>query len=141
MALLTRAELEKSLSPQDVAQLADLEAIGFESDGTVDTALANAEAEVLGYLGVDAATPLPAQTLTDLKRMAVAVTRYNLYQRHVSEDHPVYLAYRQVVQELKDIAAGRKPILLPQETPTGTGTHAHAPDRVFTDTRLTGMVP
>lgn len=139
MAILTRAELEKRLSAQDIAQLGDLDGMDAETPGMVDACLADAEAEVMGYARVVvAALPDPAPEI--LKRLVVDVARYNLYQRHVPEDHPVAIAYRAAVETLKGIAAGRVSLGLPSGAPLGAAV-GHAPPRVMTDAALAGMGP
>ena len=132
--ILSRADLEQRLSAMDIAQMGDLTAAGTETPGAVNAALSDAHAEVMGYVG---AVPIPAPEM--LKRLVCDVARYNLYQRHLAEDHPVMLAYLQAVKQLRDIADGR--IRLVPGSPLPGGSIAHAPPRAFTDTALSRMLP
>lgn len=137
--ILTRAELEKRLSPQDVAQLADLDGINVENDDFIDACLSDAESEVLAWVRSVGDVPDPAPEV--LKRVVCDIARYNLYQRHLPEDHPVVVAYKQAIETLKGIASGRIAIpTKPNGVPT-TAPLAYAPARVMTDSVLNGMGP
>ncbi len=138
MPILTRAEMESRLGESDIALLADRSGAG-EDPGAVDAALRDAEAEVMGYVSIATSASVPDPAPDILKRLVTIVARYNLWRREVAEDHPVYIAYRDAVRELREIAAGR--IALPfGEEASGTG-RAWAPDRVMTDAALKGMGP
>lgn len=139
MAIIARADLEKRLSAQDITQLGDLEGIDAETPGMVDACLADAEAEVMGHVRVVVAS-LPDPVPEILKRLTVDVARYNLYQRHVPEDHPVAIAYKLAVETMKGIAAGRVSLGMPASSGGGV-VMAYAPDRVFTDAALAGALP
>lgn len=99
MAWANRADLEFRFSEQSIAELE-------EGGAVVRSALADAEAEAAGYIG--RAVSLPLAIVPDtVKRLVCVIARYNLWQRQLPEDHPVYLAYRDAVRELRDIADGR----------------------------------
>lgn len=135
MAWATRADLAARFSTSAIDEMESAGAI-------VAVALSDAEAEVAGYVGK--AVALPLATVPDtLVRLVCIVARYNLWQRQLADDHPAYVAYREAVKELRDIADGR--IILPINSGTGEtttdGTFAvktRAP--VFTDTVFAGMV-
>lgn len=137
--ILTRAELEQRLSPQDIAQLADTDGTSAENAGFVEACLADAESEALAWVRSVGAVPSPAPEV--LKRVVCDIARYNLYQRHLSEDHPVVVAYRQVVETLKGIAAGRIVITEPHDGAIVGAAMGYAPTRVMTDAALQGMGP
>lgn len=144
MAILTRAELEQRMSGTDLEQLADLEGIGSETTGMIDAALADAESEALGYVRSavnPALLPDPAPEL--LKRLVCDVARYNLFQRYLSETHPVMIAYRQAVGTLRDIATGKLSLPMAASAPiTGSASGvAYAPERALTDAAMAGMMP
>lgn len=140
MPIITRADLESRLSPQDVAQLADLDGANAEAPGMVDACIADAQAEVLGFVRVAFRGPLPDPAPDLLKRLTVDVARYNLYQRHVPDDHPVAIAYRVAISMLRDIASGR--ICLGIDGAQAGGIDVgYAPPRVMTDDAMRGMMP
>lgn len=140
MPILSRDELQRRLSSVDVEQLADLTQDGAETAGAVAAALADAENEVIGYVRAVTRAPVPDPAPELLKRCVTDIARYNLYQRHVSEDHPVYVAYVRTIATLRDIAAGRIALDFGGEAPTGTSV-AWAPERYMTDAALARMLP
>lgn len=143
MPILTRAELETRLGAEAVEQLSDLEALGSTNVARVQAAIDDAEAEVMGYVRAASTAPLPDPAPENLKRIAAIVAHYNLWRRQVDEQHPVYVAYRDAVRELRDIAAGRVTL------PTGStgdgqayaGLAGWAPQRLLTDATLARMLP
>lgn len=137
--ILTRAELEQRLSPQDIAQLADTDGNSVENTGFVDACLSDAESEALAWVRSVGAVPDPVPEV--LKRVVCDIARYNLYQRHLPEDHPVVVAYRQAIETLKGIAAGRIVITTPSDDAIVGAPLGYAPPRVMTDTTLRGMGP
>lgn len=145
MPILTRAQLEARLGVQDVARLADRDNTAGEDTGVVDAALADAQAEVLGYVRMVTPAPMPDPAPAILQRLVAMVARYNLWRRDIPEDHPAYLAYTDAVKELQAIAKGH--IALPLEDPAQTnaatsgGGMAYAPGFTFTDTALAAMLP
>lgn len=135
MTWATRADLESRFS---VAAIAEME------DGGADVAeaLTDAEAEAAGYVGKAVSLPLTSVPDT-LKRMVCMIARYNLWRRDVAEDHPVYIAYRDTLKALRDIAEGR--VSLPIDGGAGevtvNGTFAvKTRAQVFTDATFAGMV-
>jgi phage gp36-like protein len=144
VALLTQAELEARCGADDIARLADYDADGGEQATAIATALADAEAEVLGHIAIVASLPLPEPAPEILKRIAAAVARYNLHRRNIGEDHPAYLAYSQAVRELQAIAAGRIALPLPStgaNAATASGFAVAASTRQLTDALMAPMLP
>lgn len=139
MTILTRAELEQRLSPQDIAQLADLDGDSIENAGFVAACLSDAESEALGWVRSVGQVTDPAPEV--LKRVVCDIARYNLYQRHLPEDHPVVVAYRQAIETLKGIAAGHIVITAPPDDAIVGAPLGYAPPRVMTDAALQGMGP
>lgn len=143
MAIMTRSELEARLGADDVARLADRDALSGEESTAVDAALSDAEAEVMGYVrAVAASIPDPAPDV--LKRLVAMVARYNLFRRAVPEDDPVYVAYRDAVRDLTAIAKGTIALPLPDSTEvveTTSSAVGYAPSRHFTDAALSDMLP
>lgn len=143
MALVTRAELEARFSPGEIAGLADRDGDTAEDSGAVDAAITDAEAEVLAYV-TRVAPVLPDPAPDVLRRIAAIVARYNLWRRDTGPDHPAYVAYRDAVRELRDIADGR--ITLPDattgaDTATAAAGAVYAPVKHFTDDAMARMLP
>jgi phage gp36-like protein len=105
MAYIAQADLEERFGAQTIVQLADRDRNGVADSTFVAAAMADAEAEVNGYLSTRYTLPL-SSTPDTVKRLCAIVARYNLYERAVSEDHPAYVAYRAAQKELAMIAAG-----------------------------------
>jgi phage gp36-like protein len=142
MPILTRTELETRLGVETVKQLTDLENLGVANAARVDAALADAEAEVMGYVRAATSEAIPDPAPDTLKRLVAIVAHYNLWQRQCKEDSPVYIAYRDAVRELRDIATG-KVVLFGSATGAAVprGAAAWAPDRQMTDDMLARMLP
>lgn len=144
MAILTRAELEARFGVSEIAQLADRDTPAGEDSGAVAAAIADAEAEVIGYVRMVTVSAIPDPAPDLLKRLTATIARYCLWRRDVPEDHPAYIAYRDAVRQLRDIAAGKLALALPgtqDNAATGGGAQAWAPDRHFTDSALSPMLP
>ncbi len=142
--ILAAAEFELRLGAADMEQLTDLDRAGTVNTVRRDAALLDAEAEVLGYVRIATPAPLPDPAPDNLKRLVFIAARYNLWRREVAEDHPVYVAYRDAVKEMRAIAAGEISLPLPvsQANAAVNGPAAVVPPlRAFTDARLAGMLP
>ena len=143
MPILTRAELETRLGAETVEQLTDLEATGAANPARVQAAIDDAEAEVMGYVRAATTAPLPDPAPENLKRLTAIVAHYNLWRRQVDEAHPVYIAYRDAVRELRDIAAGKAALLLEADSGNAVpgGFAGWSPARLLTDAALARMLP
>lgn len=144
MPILTRAELETRLGAEAVEQLTDLENLGMANAARVQAALDDADAEVMGYVRAATAAPLPDPAPETLKRLVAIVAHYNLWRRGpgVTEASMVYVAYKDALAQLRDIAAGR--IALFQDAASAAvpaGAAAWAPPRLLTDAVLARMLP
>lgn len=145
MAILTRAELEQRLGAEDIARLADRDSPAGEDASVVDAALSDAEAEVMAYVSMVTASPLPDPAPVVLKRITATVARYNLWRRDTRDDHPAYLAYRDAVDELKSISKGL--IALPladaeqSNASVAGGGVFYSPGFSLTDAAMAGMMP
>lgn len=97
----------------------------------VDKAIADADAEIDGFVGVRYAVPLPEPTPPVLVPIACDIARYRLYGNAVPDI--VRQRYEDAVARLKDIAAGRMVLGVdPISTPTvSTGVLVRSPERVF----------
>ena len=144
MTILTREELEHRLGEGEIAQLADRDAPRGEDDFAVEAALTDAEAEVMGYVRMVTPVPVPDPAPVLLKQLVAVIARYNLWRREVAEESPVYIAYRDAIKTLREIASGRLALPfgddLANAATAGAGA-AWAPERVMTASALRGMGP
>lgn len=115
--------------------IADLAAGGAD----VTTAVADAEAEVEGY--ISRVITLPVTVAGDaLIRIGADVARYNLWRRDVPADHPAAVAYRAAVELLKSVSEGRVVLAgmvgTVTQTAKSSGFVVSSSSAVFTDARL-----
>lgn len=144
MAILTRTELEQRLGVDDVARLADRDSSAGEDTNAVQSALDDAEAEVMAYVRMVTPAPVPDPAPPVLKRLVAIVARYNLWRRDTAADHPAYIAYQDSVKELQAIAAGRValPLAADQSNAASSGAGAvYVPTRLLNDDALAAMLP
>lgn len=128
MAWATQADLNNRYGSTVIADL-------VTGGASVSEALADAEAEAESYVSV--AVELPFTSVPDsIKRIVCTIARYNLWRRDLGEDHPVYIAYKDALRELRAISVGEvrlvadvAPTISPAATP---GTRVN----VFTSTVL-----
>jgi phage gp36-like protein len=105
VAYLTQTDLEERIGPDVVLQLADRDHDGIVDLAAVAAAIADADAEINSYLAPRYALPLA--TAPDIvKRLSAMIARYNLWRRDLPEDHPAYVAYRDALKTLQQIANG-----------------------------------
>ena len=98
MAYATRSDLEARYA-QEIAQREEvLPALGLEN------ALADADAEIDGYLSVRYGVPL-SPVPTNIRRVACVIARYRLLGDAVSE--AARQDYKDALSFLRDIAVGR----------------------------------
>lgn len=123
----------------ELMQIADRNRDGFADQPVIDAALTDADNLVNGYLATRYGVPLAA--VPELVRTwSVSIARYVLH-RNGAPDH-VAQDYKDAVNGLKDVAAGRIALPLPQGAQplaeTGGTVMAIHPDEVFTAERLRG---
>jgi len=126
MAWATRANLESRFG---TTAIADLETGG----ASVSYALSDAQAEAEGY--ISAAVELPFVTVPDsVVRIVCTIARYNMWRRDLQDDHPAYIAYKDVVKELQGIANGSIKLFNETTAPTiNPGATPSSRVSVFTD--------
>ncbi|RMD93354.1 MAG: DUF1320 domain-containing protein [Alphaproteobacteria bacterium] len=142
MSIITRADLEQRFGADEVLRLVDRNGYGLDDTAAVTAAIEDAEAEVIARIGpaVSGSIPDPAPAL--LKQVASAVARYNLARRDVDRDHPIYIAYRDAVETMAQIASGDVELVdASGEAVASPALAAYAPSHVFTDDALEDMLP
>lgn len=106
MPYATLADLRARMSEDDIIQLTDDARTGAIDQDRVATALAQADAEIDGYVGayyrrVDAAAPVPPLLLN----IACDIAHYRLFRSTPPTDLAKDL-YKEAVAKLRDIARG-----------------------------------
>lgn len=125
----------------EITQLVDRDNDGVDDSGVLDTALADADAEINGYLqGGGYALPL-SETPDLVKAIACDIARYKLWDDRAPEE--VRKRYEAAVAKLKDVARGL--IKLPLSDGSAVEQSGSLPvyeetERVFTASTLAGFV-
>ena len=120
----------------ELVQLVDRDQDDVEDPGVLDQAIADAGAEIDGYLSARYALPL-ATTPAVLVRICCDITRYRLYDNRATEE--VRVRYTDAVRYLTSIAGGV--VQLGLATPAASSVDDALPiysaaDRVFSATKL-----
>lgn len=131
MTYATQADLVDRFGEAELAQLTDRDTGAVIDAAVVARALADADAEIDGYLAARYALPLPT-TPALLTRLASDIARYRLYDERTTE--AVRQRYQDATRMLDRIAAGT--VALGSSAPEATDGAAvavtsRAPDRLF----------
>jgi len=140
MGYATQGDMETRFGVDEILQLSDRENVGVADAGVIAAALADADNEIDGYVGVLYALPLGV-TPPILLRLACDMARFFLYKDLASEQ--VRQAYEDAVDRLKRIANGTLKLPLPDVAETPEKTAVAVPlSRVstFTDAKLSEML-
>lgn len=105
MTYATLQNLKDRFGEDELIQLTDRDNLGTINTTVVDRALADADAQINGYLSVRYTLPLSAPVPTELERIACDLARYALYEDRVTEI--VEKRYDAAISKLRDVAAGR----------------------------------
>lgn len=129
MAYATLQDMIDRFGETELAQLSDRSGSAVAVDQLViDAKLADADAEIDGYLGQRYTLPL-ATVPQVLKRIATDVARYHLYDDRATEQ--VTNRYKDAIAFLKDVARGLATIGVDQGGTTPT--ESAAPDYTAND--------
>lgn len=141
MAYLVRADLLDRLSEQQLVQLTDDAKSGVADETRITAAMAQAEAEIDGYVAVKYAVPVvPAPQL--LKVFAVAIAAKNLYGRRQRVPDNVRAEYDDAIAKLKDIAKGVMTLgaePAPAESAKSSAGEVFGDERIFSRDKLSGF--
>jgi phage gp36-like protein len=110
MTYATQADLEDRFGVDELTQLTDRAGAGGPDAGIVARALADADAEIDGYLASRYALPLTTVPAV-LARIACDIARYRLWEDRASEE--VRLRYEDARRTLESIAKGQVSLGLP----------------------------
>ncbi len=110
MPYTTRAEMIERFGERELIQLTDRSGAGIIDEAVLSRAMADADAEIDGYLRERYALPLAAVPPV-LARLAANIARYNLYDEMAPEEPR--RRYEDAVRTLKAIAKGEVHLGLP----------------------------
>ncbi len=123
---------------EELLQLTDRANTGLIDDTVIARALADADAEINGYLATHYTLPL-APVPAALEKLACDIARYRLYEDRVTEI--VEKRYDDAIKFLQGVASGKVSLGIDaanaQPVATG-GPSFSAGDRVFTKRRANG---
>lgn len=105
MTYATQQNLIDRYGENELIQLTDRQGLGTIDATVVSRALADADAQINGYLAARYTLPLSAPVPTILERLACDITRYALYEDRVTEI--VEKRYKDAVALLRDVSAGK----------------------------------
>ena len=133
MPYTTRTLLEERFGLDELIQRTDKFApyTGAIVDAVIDRAIADADAEIDGFVGSRYILPLPVPTPPVLVPIACDIARYRLYDDAVPEI--VRQRYEDAIARLKDISAGRLSLGIDPAPAAGSqgAVVVRAPARVF----------
>lgn len=138
MPYTTRPLLEERFGLDELIQRTDKfqPYTGAVVEAVLDRAIADADAEIDGFVGARYSLPLPEPVPPVLVPIACDIARYRLYDDAVPD--VVRQRYEDAVSRLKDIAAGRLTLGIEpaSTTPASAGVRFRSRDRVFSDDLL-----
>lgn len=103
MTYATRTDMTSRFAEEELIQLTDRNRLGQIDNVVLDRALADADAEINGYLSTRYTLPL-APVPTVLLRLAADLARYYLYDDHAPEQ--IKQRYDDAVKFLRAVATG-----------------------------------
>jgi phage gp36-like protein len=140
----THDDLLAQISEAELIQLTDDAATGEIDTDKVDRAIADADAEIDGYLGKQVAVPISPVPPT-VRKWSVALAIYNLHLRKgwdMAPDHVRRLAYRDAVAAMKEYAAGRLSLGVDDPDPAPSDSdkvQVSGPEQVFSRDSMKGF--
>ncbi len=133
MAYCTLTDILERVPEELLIQLTDDAGAGAVEASVVARAIADADAEINGYLGSRLAVPLdPAPVL--LRKLSVDMAVYHLHARRAGAPEEWRQRYEDARRLLNDVARGRVSLGVadPQGTPQPATMLATSQERVFT---------
>ena len=142
MAYSTQDDILKEISEKDLAQLTSEDDEVIDTD-VVATAIANADSEIDGYVGVRYSLPLTSPPAL-IKKLSIKIALYNLFSRRSNRlggmDETIKENYNNSVAMLKDISKGVLTLGIdpPPAAVSEGGASFKGEDREFTRDTLKG---
>lgn len=137
MGYATQQDLVDRFGETELAQLTDRDTAAFVDAAVLSRALADADAEIDGYLAARFTLPLTVVPPI-LVRLAADIARFRLYDDRATEQ--VRTRYEDAVRLLREVAAGR--FVVDGATPLGSTAAvpvlARTAERLFSDELLSG---
>jgi phage gp36-like protein len=121
MTYATQQNLIDRFGEDELIQLTDRDNLGVINTTVIDRALADADAQINGYLSVRYTLPLATPVPTELERIACDLARYSLYQDRMTEI--VGKRYEAAIALLRDVAAGRAKLGVSDSSNTQTSSN------------------
>ena len=143
MTYVTKQGLIDRFGEQELVQLTDRTNIPVSTvdDTVVERAIADASAEIDGYLAK--VLQLPLTVVPDvLGKKAADIARYFLYGDRADKESQVTRSYNEALRWLENVSKGLVQLTDGPETPAAAGggqVQASAPNRVFTRDSLRGF--
>lgn len=141
MAYITRADLLDKLTEQQLVQLTDDAKQGVADEARLSAAIAEAEAEINGYVAVKYLVPVsPAPDL--LKKFAKAIAVKNLWARRQRIPENARAEYDDALGQLKDVAKGLLTLGVdpaPAGSSKGSAGETFGDERIFSREKLSGF--
>jgi len=135
---ITQADLESKISKSLLIQLTDDDKTGLIDSAKIDSAIADAEAEINGHIATK--YTVPVSPVTDLlKKLARTIAVKNLYDRRPSTPENVNDNYDNAVAFLKEVARGNATLGVdpaPAESSKAGSGETFGPERVFDRDKL-----
>lgn len=131
MSYASQVDMEERFGEQELIQLTDRDHTGAIDATVLDRALADATAEIDGYLASRYQLPLTT-TPTVLVRVCADIARYHLHDDNIPE--PVEIRYKAAVDLLRQVSIGRVSMGVSDsgETPTSNdGAEINSGGRIW----------
>lgn len=135
MSYATRADMIDRFGEDELIQLTDRSGAGVIDDTVLDRALADADAEIDGFLQARYSLPL-SHVPALIVRIACIIARYNLYEDMATDE--VRRRYEDATRMLKSISRGEINLGVSETTgpATTSGPVTTTRTRTFTDDTL-----
>ena len=143
---ITITDITNMVPEDEIIMLTDDESLGNVNSDRVDEAIAQADSEVNGYLGVRYSVPLGAPVPNVVAKLSTDIAIYNLYSRGIAESVPEIRRnrYLDAIKTLKEIAKGTvtldvDPLPDPKELESGAESNKTEDESTFTRDNMEGF--
>jgi phage gp36-like protein len=116
MAYSTQANMINRFSEQELIDLTDEADKGVIDQAVLTAAIADADAEIDGYLSSVYVTPIAGTVPIDVVRISCDIARYRLYNDKAPEE--IRQRYEDARAWLRDVAAGKVRLAIAKPTTT-----------------------
>ena len=139
---ITQTDLSGQISNAQLIQLTDDAKTGLVDTTKIDKAIAEAEAEVNGYVATKRSVPLASPIPDLVKQLCVDIAIYRLFHRRQRVPDDVRKSYEDAVAKLKDISKGLLTLGIdppPAESSKAASGEVFGPERMFDRDKLGGF--